>query len=44
MFGHLLLEDRKKQTGKKYVQNRRVASSRPLEVIEMDIKYVWLYV
>jgi transposase InsO family protein len=43
MFEHLLLEDRKKQTGKKYVQYRRVAPSRPLEVIEMDIKYVWLY-
>lgn len=43
MYEHLLLEDRKKQTGKKYVQYRRVAPSQPLEVLEMDIKYVWLY-
>lgn len=43
MHEHLLLEDRKKQTGKKYVQYRRVAPSKALEVIEMDIKYVWLY-
>ena len=43
MNEHLLLEGRKKQTGKKYVQYRRVAPSRALEVIEMDIKYVWLY-
>lgn len=43
MHEHLLLEDKKKQTGKKYVQYRRVAPSKALEVIEMDIKYVWLY-
>jgi hypothetical protein len=43
MYEHLLLEDKKKQTGKKYVQYRRVAPSKALEVIEMDIKYVWLY-
>lgn len=42
MYEHLLLEDRKKSAGKKYVQYRRVAPKGPLEVLEMDIKYVWL--
>ena len=42
MYEHLLLEDKKKITGKKYVQYPRVAPKGPLEVLEMDIKYVWL--
>jgi putative transposase len=38
MFQHSLLEKRKKQTGKTYVKHRRVVPTRPLEIIEMDIK------
>ncbi|MBK8514706.1 MAG: DDE-type integrase/transposase/recombinase [Saprospiraceae bacterium] len=43
MFEHLLLEDEVKVRGKDYVKYRRVAPIRPLQIIEMDIKYVWVY-
>ncbi len=43
MFKYLLLEDKNKSTGKKYVKYRRVAPCGPLELLEMDIKYVWVY-
>lgn len=42
MFQHSLLEKKKKQTGKTYVKHRRVVPTRPLEIIEMDIKYIWI--
>lgn len=37
-----LLQRRCKQLGRKRVLNRRVIPSRPLEVLEMDIKYQWV--
>ena len=43
MYEYVLLEDKNKPTGKKYVHYRRVAPASPLEVLEMDIKYVWVY-
>lgn len=38
-----LLEEPRKRTGRDFVKFRRVAPSGPLEVLEMDIKYVWIY-
>lgn len=43
MYEYVLLEEKSKKTGKKYVQYRRVAPQGPLEVLEMDIKYIWVY-
>lgn len=43
MYENVMLEPKNKATGKKYVKYRRVAPSGPLEVLEMDIKYVWVY-
>lgn len=43
MHEYLLLEDRKAIKGKKYVQFWRVAPVQPLQVLEMDIKYVWIH-
>ena len=37
-----LLQDKKRPTSKEYVKYRIVAPGGPLEVIEMDIKYVWV--
>lgn len=42
MKEYVLLEERSKTSGKQYVQYRRVVPKQPLEIIEMDIKYVWL--
>lgn len=39
----LILEDRRTPGGKKYAQYRRVVPKGPLEVLEMDIKYVWVH-
>ena len=43
MLEYLLLESPRKRTGRNFVKYRRVAPHKPLEVIEMDIKYVWIY-
>lgn len=43
MLEYLLLEKPRKRTGREFVKYRRVAPHKPLEVIEMDIKYVWIY-
>lgn len=43
MSEYILLEKPKKRTGREFVKYRRVAPTKPLEVIEMDIKYVWIY-
>jgi putative transposase len=43
MHEHLLLEDRAKPSNKTYAKYRRVVPKGPLEIIEMDIKYVWVY-
>jgi transposase InsO family protein len=43
MREYLLLEKPRKRTGRDFVKYRRVAPHKPLEVIEMDIKYVWIY-
>lgn len=37
-----LLEDKRKITGKTYVKYRKVQPTQPLEVLEMDIKMVWV--
>jgi transposase InsO family protein len=42
MKEHGLLQKRRKGTGRKRVRNGRVLPSRPLEVLEMDIKYQWV--
>lgn len=42
MTKHILLEDKIQTGAKNYVQFRRVTPAKPLEVIEMDIKYVWI--
>lgn len=43
MLEYLLLEPARKRSGRKFVKYRRVAPQKPLEVIEMDIKYVYIY-
>ncbi|MFK7808519.1 MAG: transposase [Saprospiraceae bacterium] len=43
MCEYILLEKPRKRTGREFVKYRRVAPHKPLEVIEMDIKYVWIY-
>lgn len=37
-----LLQQRTKQSGKNYVKFRKVKPSEPLQVLEMDIKFVWV--
>jgi len=43
MLEYILLEEKRKRSGRDFVKHRRVAPHKPLEVIEMDIKYVWIY-
>ena len=43
MLEYILLEQPRKRTGREFVKYRRVAPHKPLEVIEMDIKYEWIY-
>jgi len=43
MFEYLLLEEPRRRSGRKFVKYRRVAPTRALEVLEMDVKYVWVY-
>ena len=43
MYEHLLLEDRSRKSRKKYVEHRRVTPTQPLEILEMDIKYVFVH-
>jgi transposase InsO family protein len=43
MLAYILLEKPRKRTGREFVKYRRVAPHKPLQVIEMDIKYVWIY-
>lgn len=43
MYEHLLLEDRKSVKGKNYVKYRRVVPHGALEILEMDIKYVYIH-
>lgn len=38
-----LLEQPRKRTGRNFVKFRRVAPAGPLHVLEMDIKYIWIY-
>lgn len=42
MKEHGLLKQRYKRTGKSYAKYRIVIPENPLEVLEMDIKYVWV--
>ena len=43
MQEYVLLELARKRTGRDFVKYRRVAPEGPLRIIEMDIKYVWVY-
>lgn len=43
MRENLLLEDPRKRKGREFVTFRRVCPAGPLCVLEMDIKYVWIY-
>jgi transposase InsO family protein len=43
MQSYVLLEPPRKKTGRNFVQYRRVIPEGPLRVIEMDIKYIWIY-
>jgi len=43
MFEYILLEQPRKRTGRDFVKYRRIAPEGPLRLIEMDIKYVWIY-
>lgn len=43
MYEQLLLEDRKSVKGKKYVKYRRVVPQGALQILEMDIKYVYVH-
>jgi len=43
MKEHLLLEDPRKRKGREFVKFRRVCPAGPLCILEMDIKYVWIY-
>lgn len=42
MFESLLLDEPEHKTGRKFVKYRKVAPTAPLQLIEMDIKYVWI--
>ena len=42
MKEHQLLKPKKKSSAKTYVKYRKVQPTRPLEVLEMDIKMVWV--
>lgn len=42
MTRHVLLEDRRASGSKDYVQFRRVTPLSPLEIVEIDIKYIWI--
>ena len=42
MMEYLLLDLARRRTGREFVQYRRVCPKGPLEIIEMDIKYVWI--
>jgi putative transposase len=37
-----LLLEKVKSTGKTYVKYKRAAPNKPLEILEMDIKYIWV--
>lgn len=43
MQSYVLLEDPKRPRGRNFVKYRRVIPSGPLRIIEMDIKYIYLY-
>lgn len=43
MYEYLLLESKRNRTGRTFVKYRRVTPTGPLRVLEMDIKYFWIY-
>lgn len=43
MQEYVLLEPAKKTKGRNFVQYRRVIPEGPLRILEMDIKYIWIY-
>lgn len=42
MWEHLLLEKAREKQGRDFVKFRRVCPLKPLTIIEMDIKYIWI--
>lgn len=42
MFEHQLLQEKHAKPSKTYVKYRKVFPTQPLEVLEMDIKFVWV--
>ncbi|MBK6364863.1 MAG: IS3 family transposase [Saprospiraceae bacterium] len=43
MRQHDLLQKKVSRPGKEFVKHRRVAPTKPLNIIEMDIKYIWIH-
>ena len=43
MLEYILLEDPRKRTGREFVKYRRAIPEGPLRILEMDIKYIWVY-
>lgn len=43
MREHDLLQKKLRRPGKEFVKHRRVVPTKPLEIIEMDIKYIWIH-
>ena len=43
MQSYLLLDVARKRKGRNFVKYRRVAPKQPLQILEMDIKYIWIY-
>mgnify|MGYP007069081561 FL=1 len=37
-----LLKDRSQKPARSFVKYRRIMASSPLEILEMDIKFVWV--
>lgn len=42
MFEGLLLDEPARKTGRNFVKFRKIAPTGPFQIIEMDIKYVWI--
>ncbi len=43
MQSYVLLESPRKSKGRNFIKYRRVAPQKPLRIIEMDIKFIWIY-
>ena len=43
MSSYSLMEKARKRTGRNFVKYRRVSPTKPLQILEMDIKYFWIH-